>query len=225
MGAGGVGSRTPWWLPLAAGAARLLILGLGRTWRIRRLGIEERARALERGERCIFALWHARMLPLVYAHRGQGVAVLISQHRDGELIARVVERLGFATARGSSTRGGEEGVREMIRWAEQGRRLAVTPDGPRGPAEEVKPGLVYLASRIGWAVIPVASSARRTWVLRSWDRFRIPWPFARVVVAYGDPIHVPPDLSERDALYARGKIEDALRGLTDEVAVEAGERR
>ena len=74
--------------------------------------------------------------------------------------------------------------------------LALTPDGPRGPAERVKPGLAWLASRSGWAVVPVAAAAKRAWVLGSWDRFRIPWPFARVCLAFGEPLRVPPELDE-----------------------------
>src|SRR5207249_1503746 len=104
----------PAWMPVAIPAAAGSILALGRTWRIETHGVREIDRALEAGERCIFAFWHARMLPLVYTHRRRAITVLVSRHRDGEWIARVIERLGFTTARGSSTRGGEEGVREML---------------------------------------------------------------------------------------------------------------
>ncbi|HEY3216524.1 MAG TPA: lysophospholipid acyltransferase family protein [Candidatus Eisenbacteria bacterium] len=220
----GVNPRHPWWLAAAATAATAVILALGATWRIRRVGVDERDAQLKRGERCIFAFWHARMLPLVFTHRRRRIAVLISRHRDGELIARVVERLGFVTARGSSTRGGEEGAREMLRLAGTGHLLAVAPDGPRGPAERAKPGLVYLASRTGMPVIPVASSAGRRWVLKSWDRFRVPSPWAKVVVAYGEPIHVPADLSEEGAEDWRRRTEAAIHDLTQEVMRLSGEQ-
>src|SRR5262245_48529221 len=97
-------------IPAAAG----MVVALGRAWRIEYRGTRETEAGLERGERCIFAFWHARLLPLVVTHRRRAIAVLVSRHRDGEWVARIIERLGFATARGSSTRGAEEGVREML---------------------------------------------------------------------------------------------------------------
>jgi len=215
-------ARYPWWIGPAATAAAGLLLALGATWRLVRIRLHERDALLDRGDRCIFAFWHARLLPLVFTHRRRSVAVLISQHRDGELIARVIERLGYLTGRGSSTRGGEEGIRAMLRHAEEHRMLAMTPDGPRGPAEQVKPGLVYLASRTGFPVLPIAAGARREWRLRSWDGFRIPHPFARVVVAYGPPIAVPAQLGEDDVEVWRVRIEAAIRELTAEVDRRAG---
>jgi len=213
----------PWWLGPAAVLGEWLVRMLGASWRIERVNMAERDRRLRAGERCVFALWHARLLPLVFTHRGWGAGVLISQHRDGELIARIVERLGYTTARGSSTRGGEEGVREMLRLAESGRMLAITPDGPRGPAEQVKPGLVYLASRTGFPVVPVAAAAKRAWRFRSWDRFRLPWPFARVVVGYGAPIMVPRALAENDVEAWRVRIQRAIDDVTRDLARRAGE--
>lgn len=212
----------PWWMPFAASASAGLLLLLGFTWRIRRLRMPELDARFRQGERCIFAFWHARLLPLVFTHRHRAIAVLISRHRDGELIARIIHRLGFRTGRGSSTRGGEEGIRDMLRHAEEQRLLALTPDGPRGPAEEVKPGLVYLASRTGFPVVPVATAAARAWQLDSWDRFRIPRPFARVIVAYGTPIAVPAALPDAELETWRVRIQAALRELTAEVDRLAG---
>jgi len=209
--------RYPWWMPLASRAAALLLLTLGATWRIRRCNLRELDARFAAGERCIFAFWHARLLPLVFTHRWRSIAVLISRHRDGELIARIIGQLGFRTGRGSSTRGGEEGIRDMLRHAEERRLLALTPDGPRGPAEELKPGLVYLASRTGFPVVPVATASSHAWQLDSWDRFRIPRPFARVVVAYGAPIAVPASLPDEELETWRVRIEAAIRDLTAQV--------
>lgn len=172
---------------------------------------------LASGERCIFALWHSRLLPLTYTHRRRQVAFLISQHRDGELIARLIQRLGYVTARGSSTRGGGAGTREMIRYAERGHLLGITPDGPRGPAEVVKPGIVYLASRTGYPVLPVGALATPSWRLKSWDRFLIPQPFARVIAGYGPPIEVPMGLEESEIGAWQKRIEAALRDLDGEL--------
>lgn len=220
-------ARYPWWMePAAIGGATLLRL-LGATWRITRIGIAESdQRMLARGERCVYAFWHARLLPLVYTHRGRGIAVLVSRHRDGELITRILTKTGFVTGRGSSTRGGEEGLRDMLEWAEKKRLLAITPDGPRGPAEQVKPGLLFLASRTGFPIVPVAAAARPAWRLRSWDGFRVPRPFAHVLVAYGSPIPIPPDL-DRDGLErARLAVEAAIAELTATLdARVAGETR
>jgi lysophospholipid acyltransferase (LPLAT)-like uncharacterized protein len=207
----------PWWVSIAAPVAAGLLVALGATWRIVRLRLHERDALLDRGERCIFALWHAHLLPLAFTHRRRSVALLISQHRDGELIARIIARLGYLTGRGSSTRGGEEGIREMLGHAEEGRLLGLTPDGPRGPARRVKPGIVYLASRTGFPVLPVAAAAKGEWVLDSWDRFRIPFPFTTVVVAYGAPIPVPARLSDEEVEVWRVRIEEGLRALTAEV--------
>src|SRR5262245_37931196 len=105
------------------------------TWRLVWVDAHEEEARLARGDRGIFAFWHARLLPLGFTHRGRGIAVLVSQHRDGELIARIITCLGFCTGRGSSTRGGDGGIRDMLAHAVAGRLLGLTPDGPRGPAE------------------------------------------------------------------------------------------
>lgn len=215
----------PWWVEPATMLGSGLIRALGNSWRIEWVGsaaaVEER---LARGIPHIFAFWHARMLPLTFTHRGRGAAVLVSRSRDGELIARTIERLGFVTARGSSTRGGREGALEMLEWAGNGRILhGITPDGPRGPAERVKPGLVWLASRTGRPVVPVATAASRGWKLNSWDGFRIPAPFAHVIMGYGEPLTVPPDLDEGAAEAWRERLECALQAITRDVARRAGE--
>jgi lysophospholipid acyltransferase (LPLAT)-like uncharacterized protein len=212
-----------WWFPPAtlAGAAALQLLGS--TWTLRRTNTAAYDRRLAGGERCIYALWHARMLPLIYAYRGLGVAALVSRSRDGELIAGVIERIGYVAARGSSSRGGQQGFHELVRFAEQGRSLTITPDGPRGPREVVKPGLVWLASLTGLPVLPVASASRRSWVLRSWDGFRVPRPFATVWISYGEPVQVPPGLDEAGVEVWRRRLEDALRVNTGRLQREAGE--
>jgi lysophospholipid acyltransferase (LPLAT)-like uncharacterized protein len=209
----------------AAVLGAALVWVLGRTWRLDVRGIEEFDRRIAAGDRCVFAFWHARLLPLVYTHRGRGIVVLISRHRDGELIARIIERLGFRTARGSSTRGGEEGARDMLKLGRSGALLGITPDGPRGPAGQVKPGLAFLASRAGIPVLPVAAAASRAWVFGSWDRFRVPKPFARVVVAYGAPIVVPREADAAALEDWRARIEQALAAHTDHVRAQAGEIR
>jgi hypothetical protein len=138
----------------------------------------------------VFALWHATLLPVAYKHSNEGVAVLVSQHRDGELIARVLAAWGNTTVRGSTTRGGSRALLAMIKELERGVAVAVTPDGPQGPALTFQPGTLVAAQRANVPVIPILVHADRAWRLKSWDRFMIPKFFARVTFAYGDPTMV-----------------------------------
>ena len=146
-------------------------------------------------EPAIYALWHEHLLPLAFAHRGEGVTALVSGHRDGEILTRVLRRLGHRAARGSSTRGGEEGLEAMLEAAEEGHPLAFTPDGPRGPARRCKPGVVRAAAATGLPVVPLSAAASGGRRRGGWDRFLLPGPFARVVVARGEPLEVPRDLA------------------------------
>ena len=176
---------------------------------------EEHYRALEaRDQRILYAFWHGRLLPLVHDRARERIAVLISTHRDGEYIARTIEAYGFTTVRGSSTRGGAQGAKAMVRAGRDGRDMAVTPDGPKGPAEEGKPGTVVLARLGGFPVVPIGVSASRAWRLKSWDRFLVPKPFSRAVVVYGPPIWVPRDLPREEEAAMLGQIDDAIRAVT-----------
>jgi lysophospholipid acyltransferase (LPLAT)-like uncharacterized protein len=181
-------------LPWRSKAALLLGRGflhmLAWTWRVRVVN-GEHVRDLRRaGHTFIFALWHGQLLPLLWHHREAGVRVLISEHRDGELVARAAQSLGYGLIRGSSTRGAERALISLVRELKDGHEVAITPDGPRGPAATFAPGALVAAQRSDSFILPVAASADRAWRLRSWDRFMIPKPFARVTVAYGAPAKV-----------------------------------
>jgi lysophospholipid acyltransferase (LPLAT)-like uncharacterized protein len=127
------------------------------------------------------------LLPLLWAHRGEGIVVLISTHADGEIIARIAASLGYGTARGSSSRGATRALVDLSRAVDSGRNVAVTPDGPRGPRHAFAPGALVVAQRSGVPVVCARALTSRAWHLRSWDRFVIPKPFARVTVRYGTP--------------------------------------
>ena len=173
----------------AAGFIRLLRASV----RLRFHG-EEAVRDWERrDQRFLLAFWHRHLLLMRYAYRGQRMTVLVSRSRDGELIARVLAHLGVATSRGSSSRGGAAGLRDLLRQARAGSDLAVTPDGPRGPLRKVQPGVVLAAAASALPVVPVALAAHRGLELASWDRMLLPAPGTRVEVVYGDPIAVPRD--------------------------------
>ena len=173
-------------LLLGTGALRIL----ARTWRFQVINPEaiDNLRAAKRA--FIFSLWHGQLLPLLWHHREEGVVLLISEHQDGEMVARAAESLGYALVRGSTTRGGDRALISVIRELQAGREVAITPDGPRGPAKKYAPGALIAAQRSGVAILPVVAVADKAWRLRSWDQFMIPKPFARVTVAYGDPAAV-----------------------------------
>lgn len=167
-------------------AGAWLVRILGRTWRIRVRNDDDIHRLRQAGQPIVFTLWHGELLPLLYQHREEGVSVLISEHSDGELIARIAMRLGFRTVRGSTSRGAARALLGLAREVMDGHDLAITPDGPRGPAKSVAPGSIVVAQRASAPMIGAAVSAARAWRLKSWDRFMIPRPFARVVFAYSD---------------------------------------
>lgn len=170
-----------------------LVSALFATTRAQRHGEEHYLRFRREGTPVIFVFWHGQLLPLVHYHRREGVVVLVSEHADGEYITRVIERHGFETVRGSSTRGGTRGLKGLIRAARSGKDLALTPDGPRGPAREFKPGALAVAQTTGLPVIPLAAGASRGWRLRSWDGFLVPQPLSRIHIEYGRPQRVPRD--------------------------------
>lgn len=189
------------WL-VAAGV--LLLRALALTWRFRVRHGEYLETFLREHVAFIFALPHGHLLPLLWWHRGRGISIVISEHRDGEIIARVAERLGYRTVRGSTTRGAARALMGVIRELEGGTPVAFTPDGPRGPAGSFAPGTVVAAQRADCPILPVAAGASRAWRLRSWDRFMIPKPFARVTVAYAEPARV-------EAASARDAVEEVPR--------------
>src|SRR6266513_2257210 len=181
--------KFPWSSKAALLLGRGVLHLLGRTWRFRVVNggpVGE----LRGREGFIFSLWHGHLLPLLWYHRNEGVLVLISEHRDGELVARAATSLGFGLIRGSTTRGAERALISLARELKAGREVAITPDGPRGPAETFAPGALVAAQRSDSFILPVAISADRAWRLRSWDRFVIPKPFARVTIAYATPTKV-----------------------------------
>jgi lysophospholipid acyltransferase (LPLAT)-like uncharacterized protein len=206
---------------LRSGAARLLgRLALGvllRTTRFRVEGEPTHRRFHDEGRPVVFVLWHGRLLPLAWLHRGEGVVGLVSRSGDGELIAGVMRAWGFGTVRGSSSRGGGPALRELVKQLEGGRSLAITPDGPRGPRQVMKPGALLVARAAGAPVIPVAAGTPRAWWFGTWDRFLVPKPFARIVVRYGEPVVVPSGAGEAELAVLSERVQSALDALTEAV--------
>jgi lysophospholipid acyltransferase (LPLAT)-like uncharacterized protein len=162
---------------------------------------------LESDRPVIFAFWHRYQLLMAYEHRGRGVGVLVSRSRDGDLIAAVLERMGFRTARGSSSRGGGPALLELMNILSAGGRVAVTPDGPRGPRGSVQPGVIFLAEKSGVPVVPLAWAGGPVSELRSWDAFLIPRPFGRYTVYFGAPLAFSSSDGQAGATLQRALIE------------------
>jgi lysophospholipid acyltransferase (LPLAT)-like uncharacterized protein len=168
------------------------IRALAASWRIRTVD-EERWRPLYEARRPhVFLLWHEALLPLLWQHRRQSIAIVVSEARDGQYLADFAASLGYRAVRGSSTRGAARALLGAVRELQTGHAVAFTPDGPRGPRREMKPGVVAAAQRGGGIVVPLHARADRAWRLDSWDRFMIPKPGARVRVVYGRPFEVGP---------------------------------
>lgn len=198
---------------VAAGPAMRV---LAATWRVR-TEHEERWRALyEEGRPHVFLLWHEVLLPLLWHHRRQSIAIVVSEARDGQYLADFATSLGYRLVRGSSTRGAARALLGAVRDLQAGRAVAFTPDGPRGPRRQLKPGVVAAAQRGGGVIVPLHAEADRAWRLHSWDRFLIPKPGARVRVIYGRPFEVAPG----DAGLARGlaDAEERLREIAGPAA-------
>ncbi|MBA3497202.1 MAG: lysophospholipid acyltransferase family protein [Gemmatimonadota bacterium] len=183
---------------------------LAASWRIRTVH-EERWRPLYDARRPhVFLLWHEVLLPLLWQHRRQSIAIVVSEARDGQYLADFAASLGYRTVRGSSTRGAARALLGAVRELQAGHAVAFTPDGPRGPRRELKPGAIAAAQRGQGTVVPLHAEANRAWRLDSWDQFMVPKPGTRVRIVYGRPFEV----AAGDAGLAAG-LADAEAGLRD----------
>ncbi|HOX39988.1 MAG TPA: lysophospholipid acyltransferase family protein [Candidatus Brocadiia bacterium] len=187
---------------------------LASTWRVVEVPGDFGKRVTSEKEKFIHAFWHRVILIPAYTHRRMQAVALVSRHSDGEYIARIMQYLGYKAARGSSTRGGSEGLRELEHLALDGYSPVLTVDGPKGPRYVVKVGAVVLAMRTGIPLLPSGGGAWPQWVMPSWDGFIIPKPFARVVIYHGIPHKVPPDATPEEIERIRAEIEAELHELT-----------
>lgn len=199
-----------------------MVAALFATTRSTRIGQEHYLRFRRNGSPVIFVFWHGQLLPLVHYHRNEGIVVLVSEHSDGEYITQVIQRNGFGTVRGSSTRGGTKGLKGLVRAARAGRDLGLTPDGPKGPAGDFKPGALAVAQMTGLPIIPLAASSSSGWRFESWDRFLVPRPFARIALVYGEPVTVTPGSTREDLAELATRLGQQLDTLTHEAAAAAG---
>jgi lysophospholipid acyltransferase (LPLAT)-like uncharacterized protein len=166
------------------------------TLRVRHVGLEAVEDLVARDERIILSFWHRRlfMMPLAYPflRKGRGVAILSSDSKDGERSAATWRWFGIHAVRGTASDDGAKALVRMIQAVRQGWDFGITPDGPRGPLRELKPGVVALARKTGAWVVPVTLAYDRQFELKTWDRMVMPQPFATCVIKYGAPYKVPP---------------------------------
>lgn len=201
-------------LPIVMYIGLLIVKVISSTYTIRIVGTEIEKNVLKKKQVPIYASWHQRFFPgiTLFAAR-KPIAIMISQSRDGELISKIVNRLGWRPVRGSSSRGGRDALREIKTLVHKGYKVGHIVDGPRGPLGIVKPGLLLIAQISGAPIIPTITSAERKWVFNSWDRFVIPKPFSRVIFRFGDEIYVPIKLQGTAFEEKRSSIENTLKKL------------
>ena len=203
-----------------AGVALLLVKVVCATLRIRRYG-EERFLDAEGGR--ILCMWHGRTIPPAARYRGKDITILISLSRDGDLIASILSSLGYPALRGSSGPSGARVLASCIKLLRSGRTLAVTPDGPRGPSGVLQGGVMTMARKSGALLVPVGSSAcPRIAMRKSWDRFLMPFPFARAVMVFGEPMRVPPDADEAAMAALTARFQAEMRRIQDEADRKLG---
>ncbi len=195
---------------------------LFRTVRIEKEGYEPVADLL-RTRRFIAAVWHSRILLPNYFFRGWNGIGLVSRSEDGEIIARILQQQGHEPVRGSTSRGGHRALAKMIKMMkEQIRPAIIIPDGPRGPRFVVQPGIIALALKTGYPIVPITYSAKKGKFFSSWDRFLLPVPFTRCRLLYGSPISVSPDADAPEMERCRIRLEDELNRITRRADADFG---
>jgi hypothetical protein len=196
-----------------AGVGYPLINALGHTLRWRVEGWHHLESIWASGRQPVMAFWHGRILPATFYFRRRGIVVITSENFDGEWIARIIERFGYGTARGSTSRGAKRAMLQLIREMQHGHAAGFTVDGPRGPARVVQPGAVWLAGATGNPVLPFHLEASSHWTMTSWDRTQIPRPFATVSLVIGEPMEIARNLDEAGLERMNGILQNTLIAL------------
>lgn len=169
----------------------------------------------------IFCMWHNRLALCAQAYwiysrqqRTAGVAALVSASKDGGFLAGILDCFGIQPVRGSTSRRGAQALLELTTWAERDYDLAITPDGPRGPAHIVQDGVMSLAQVTGLEIVPFSYHAHWKISVKSWDRFQIPLPFSRCEMNFGEPLSVPREASDEERAALRLRLEEQLQELS-----------
>lgn len=176
---------------------------------------QELNRLRNSGRSILIASWHGRLLAPFMYFSNQGYYALAGTHSDAELISQIAERMGWKMIRGSSTEKGVAAFKHIVRTLKKaGSVIYITPDGPKGPACELKPGTIRSAQLTGAAVLPISGQATRTWGFTNWDTFFVAKPFSRIELVFGEPLEIPRDADEREA---ENQLKTALDDLSREV--------
>ena len=186
---------------------------LARTWHVESVGADQFDRLMAAGRQPIIACWHQGILPGTVFWRDRQIAILASQNFDGEWITQTLGRFGYTAARGSSSRGGARALLTLTRLMQRGHGVAITLDGPRGPARHAQPGAVWLARHTGNPILPFHIEASSAWHLGSWDAALIPKPGSRVAIVVGEPLEVPRDADAAMLESCRLDLEEAMRAV------------
>lgn len=210
-----------WWRQsrprLLSGVAFAIVRGIGRTLKIEVRGEEN----LPTGVSVIYSGWHGKSFIPAQVFYKKGVWALFSLSNDGELQSRIFRRLGFQILRGSTGASGPRAILSAVKVLKQpGTEMAITPDGPRGPAGVVQGGVVLMAQRSGAALVPVGSAAQRAWRAKSWDRYMFPKPFSKALMLFGEPLYVPAKPTDEEFEAARLELERRIRQLDDQAESE-----
>lgn len=190
------------------------------TYRYEFIGLENKEKAISEHPQKIFllAIWHQNLIGTILAHVGESFTMIISGSKDGELAAIACKKLGHRPARGSSTRGGKKAMVEIVKKMKEGFPGALTVDGPKGPPFVVKPGVIEVARQCQCAILPLCPYPQNFWSFnKSWDQFRLPKPFTKIIVVIGEPIYVPENISREDFLALSEHLAQKIN-LTEEMA-------
>jgi lysophospholipid acyltransferase (LPLAT)-like uncharacterized protein len=195
---------------LIAAAASPIISSLCRTitWKVE--GLQHYDEAIRSGRPPIMAFWHGRILPATWVFRNRGIVVMASANFDGQWMARIIERFGYGSVAGSTSRSGARALLELKREIERGHPVAFALDGPRGPARVAQPGAVWLAGATGSPILAFHMEASRSWTMRSWDRTQVPKPFSAVSLVVGEPLFVR-DTTEQAIEEAQVALDHSLK--------------
>ncbi len=211
-------SSSACWLKIKAWLVWFLVKIVISTVRVKRVHLERLQEARRFGKPILYAFWHGRQF-LLFKHRPEKkLMILASMSRDGQLQREICSRFGLDVVRGSSSRGGLAGMIRLAKGLRSKTAVAMAVDGPRGPLQVAKPGVVALARQTGSPIVPVSVGMRRYWELkRAWDRFRIPVPFTRAMLGYGRPIDASQAYSSQDVEHISAELTRVLNALTDEL--------
>lgn len=198
---------------IAAQIIYYLIRLLNLTYRYEFVGLENKKKAREAhpSKTFVYALWHQNLIGAIFSHIGEQFTMVISESKDGELVAVTCEKFGHIPARGSSTRGGKKALIEIVKTVKRGVPGALTVDGPKGPAHVVKPGVIEIARLANCAILPLSPYAKSYWHFKkSWDQFRIPKPFTKIVVVIGEPVFIDDSVEREQFDEIANKVGDLI---------------